>query len=177
MAKSFRSTPGVPVSSKTDPMVEVVEDSSPVDDEVRYLPAEGYAEKPPRFPLPVAIGFENEELRDYFRKRELAIWRDWWKSPQAHAWIEEPWRWHTIALAARHFVSCEISAKAADRALLHRFLSDIGLTSAGLKTNGWRILPQEEIDAILNPPPAVVQEVLPIVETPPVRERRLRAVK
>ena len=175
MAKSFRSTPGVHVSSNADPEDNVVEESASIDD-VRYLPAEGYNGNPPKFPLPVAIAFENEKVRDYFRKRELAIWRDWWKSPQANAWVDEPWRWHTIALAARHFVACEITSKASDRALLHRFLSDIGLTSLGLKSNGWKILPQEEIEALLNPPSVAVVEGH-TVELPPVRERRLRAVK
>ena len=68
------------------------------------------------------------------------MWRWAWTTPQAAAWIDEPWRWHTIAMWVRVAALCESSAaRSQDRASLHRFADQIGLTPAGLRENGWHI--------------------------------------
>lgn len=138
---------------------------------ITYLPAEGYQGAIPEFPLAFSNPFEDDTLGEAFRKRELEVWQQWWRAPQGAAWVSEPWRWNTVALAARQFVVCEMTFKAADKALLHRYLDDIGLTAAGLRTNDWRILPQEEINKLRN---GATQEELPLEPTP-LRERRLRS--
>ncbi len=96
------------------------------------LPAEGYDEEVPNFPLP------------QMSSRESTLW-DWaWTTPQAKAWSVEPWRWHTVAMWVRTAVVCEAGeATAADKNSLHRFADQIGLTPAGLKENGWRIAADE----------------------------------
>ena len=92
------------------------------------LPAEGFTDEPPAFPLPR----ETE--------RELELWRWAWSTPQAHAWMAEPWRWHAVAMWVRTSALCEsCDATAADKNSLHRFADQIGLTPAGLKENGWKI--------------------------------------
>lgn len=96
------------------------------------LPSEGYDGKPPEFPLPTAID------------REIGLWEWAWSTPQACAWIEQPWRWHAVAMWVRTAVICEgPSATAADKNALHRFADQIGMTPAGLKENGWQIATDE----------------------------------
>lgn len=96
------------------------------------LPAGGFDEEPPEFPLPEA------------RQREIDLWEWAWTTPQACAWVEQPWRWHAVAMWVRTAVTCEgADATAADKNSLHRFADQIGLTPAGLKENGWAIAADE----------------------------------
>lgn len=92
------------------------------------LPAEGFTGKPPKFPLPDAT------------TRERAVWAEAWKTPQAARWVEEPWRWRTVAMWVRWSVRMEADdASAALGNVVVRFADQIGLTPAGLKENGWTI--------------------------------------
>lgn len=117
------------------------------------LPSDGYAGPVPEFPLPpVLVHWEyfDEDKRkvrevddaatEARRGRELQLW-DWaWRTPQAHAWSSQPWRWHAVAMWVRTSALCESSeATAADKNSLHRFADQIGMTPAGLKENGWKI--------------------------------------
>lgn len=96
------------------------------------LPSEGYTDAAPDFPLPNAS------------QRELDLWAQVWGYPQACAWAREPWRWNTVAMWVRTFVTCEgDEASAADKGSLHRFADQIGLTPAGLKENGWTVAHDE----------------------------------
>src|SRR5690349_12064960 len=73
------------------------------------LPSEGYSGKAPEFPLPRIVRFndfyEDGKKRresdggatEQFRDRELDIWAEQWRTPQACAWSLESWRWPTIA--------------------------------------------------------------------------------
>lgn len=68
------------------------------------------------------------------------MWREAWKSPQAVAWVDEPWRWRTIALWVRWSVRMESDdASAALGNVVVRFADQIGMTPAGLRENGWQI--------------------------------------
>lgn len=120
------------------------------------LPLEGYTGPAPKFPLPKMVVwweyFEDrqkvrevdEKATEARRKRELELWRWAWRTPQACAWIREPWRWHTVAMWVRTSALCETAdATAADKNALHRFADQIGLTPAGLKENGWKIATDE----------------------------------
>jgi hypothetical protein len=118
------------------------------------LPSEGYAGEVPAFPLPrivrwVDIFFEDgkkhresdSSATSAFRERELEVWAEQWRTPQACAWARESWRWATIAEFCRlkTVVEIEPDANASLVAQLHRFRDQIGLTPAGLKENGWAI--------------------------------------
>lgn len=121
------------------------------------LPSEGRKGRAPAFPLP-AIKRSVMVMRDgkpskvaddatskAFRKRELEVWAEVWKTPQAVAWERETWRWPTIAKYCRISVSTE-SEPDASAALLSRereLRNEIGLTPDGLKQNGWSIAPNE----------------------------------
>lgn len=94
------------------------------------LPAAGYDGPVPGFPLPEATD------------RELEVWAQAWRTPQACAWSQpsERWRHRTVALWVRLSVRCESpDASAAYLAQLHRFADQIGMTTAGLAEMGWKI--------------------------------------
>ncbi len=109
------------------------------------LPAEGYAGPVPDFPLPRRFPADSE-LSEPIHQRELELWAWAWRTPQACAWSmpSESWRALTVAMWVRTFVICEGSeAKAADKASLHRFADQIGMTTAGLAEMGWKVAVDE----------------------------------
>ena len=73
------------------------------------LPSEGYRGQIPDFPLPQIARFYDEwedgkkrrvfdqGLTEAFRERELEVWAEAWRTPQACAWAGEAWRWPTVA--------------------------------------------------------------------------------
>lgn len=98
------------------------------------LPAEGYDGPAPVFPLADPS------------ERELEVWADLWRTPQACAWSmpSESWRVRTVALYTRTVVRCEApDAGAALLAQLHRFADQIGMTTAGLAEMGWKVAVDE----------------------------------
>lgn len=99
------------------------------------LPSEGYKGDPPEFPLPdVTI-------------RELIVWNEAWRTPQAAAWAQEPWRHRTVAMWVRWSVRMEDpEAGASLVAQVIRLADQIGMTPAGLRENGWTIS-QDEVSA------------------------------
>jgi len=98
------------------------------------LPAEGFLGDVPDFPLPSAS------------ERELEVWEQAWRTPQACAWSmpSEAWRAETVALWVRVKVRCEDpEAGAALYGQLHRFADQIGMTTAGLAEMGWKVAVDE----------------------------------
>lgn len=94
------------------------------------LPAEGYRGPVPDFPLPGPTG------------RELEVWSQVWRTPQACAWSRpsEQWRTGTVAMWVRLRVRCEDpEASASLLGQLHRFADQIGMTTAGLAEMGWKV--------------------------------------
>lgn len=125
---------------------------------LQALPSAGYRGRVPKWPLPdrVVYRWESEEGRRFqvcnddatelVAEREKTLWHWAWRTPQACAWSmpSEAWRLYTIALYVRTFVLCESSeATAADKASLHRFADQIGMTTAGLAQMGWKIAVDE----------------------------------
>ena len=111
----------------------------------------------------------DEESTELVRDREAGLWAWAWATPQAVAWVTEPWRWQAIAHWVRTSVICESDeATASDRGSLHRFADQIGLTPAGLRENGWAIAADEV---------APVRAAKAAAETKPAAPvRRLRPV-
>lgn len=121
------------------------------------LPSEGYDGPVPDFPLPSPS------------KRELEVWAEAWRTPQACAWSmpSEAWRSHTVAMWVRVKVRCEDpEAGAALLGQLHRFADQIGMTTAGLAEMGWKVAVDET---------AAKRAQKPEPATPAVKpQRRLR---
>jgi hypothetical protein len=129
------------------------------------LPAEGYDGEVPPYPLPRVSVFDvwfsggerhkvlDLEATDDRHERELELWAQAWRTPQAAMWACEGWRWHTVALWVRTSALCESGgATAADKNSLHRFADQVGLTPAGLKENGWKICVAETMPTRVPPP-------------------------
>lgn len=122
---------------------------------LQSLPAEGFTGRIPAFPLAevkfLMVNAEGEPVTDEaatraFRAREIALWRELWRTPQAAAWSldENHWRWRIIATYARHSVRIESpNVSPALMGQIHRFADQIGMTDAGLSAMGWRIAPKE----------------------------------
>lgn len=101
--------------------------------DLRPLPAAGFDGDAPEFPLPDAT------------LREVEVWRDAWRSPQAVAWAGEPWRWRSVAMWTRWSVQMENPGASASLGnVVVRLADQIGMTPAGLKENGWQIVADVE---------------------------------
>lgn len=99
------------------------------------LPASGFDGPAPDFPLPDAS------------EREIELWDDAWRTPQACAWSlpTEAWRLSTVAMWVRVRVRCEAAdAPATLLGQMHRLADQIGMTTAGLAAMGWVIVPELE---------------------------------
>ena len=120
------------------------------------LPAEGFRGEVPEFPLMKVTVFDeyyedkqrvkvpDEGATESRWEREVELWEWAWSTPQACAWANERWRWHSVAMWVRTSALCESAdATAADKNSLHRFADQIGMTPAGLKENGWAIAADE----------------------------------
>lgn len=101
------------------------------------LDADGYSGEAPEWPLAAS------SIDGVIGEAELAAWAQSWRTPQAIAWAEEPWRWPIIAEYCRVKAVVEVTphASAALVSQLHRYRDQIGLTPAGLRENGWQIAP------------------------------------
>lgn len=123
------------------------------------LPSEGYQGEIPEFTLPEIIRSVLEpdpesgrmikvasvQATEEFHERELDVWHEAWRTPQAAAWSIQSWRWPIIAEYCRLKTVTELEpdANAALIGQLHRFRDQLGLTPAGLKDNGWAIAVDE----------------------------------
>ena len=92
------------------------------------LPREGFKGRVPAWPLTKAT------------PRERTVWKEVWRTPQAAAWILEPWRWRTVAQYVRWSVRMEApTAIASLGAVVMRLQDQIGLSPSGLALNGWQV--------------------------------------
>lgn len=118
------------------------------------LPSGGFTGEVPAFPLPDPS------------ERELDVWAELWRTPQAAAWADpsESWRVRTVALYCRTSVRCEDpEAPSSLLAQLHRFGDQVGLTTAGLAEMGYRVATDQVAAAAVK-------------SKPKVTARRMRAV-
>jgi hypothetical protein len=96
------------------------------------LPAAGREGDPPVWPL-----------ADEFRG-EAELWAREWRRPQAVMW-ERNGQELEVALFVRAICVAEGSkATAADRNVVQRKMTDLGITVPGLRANRWRIVQQTE---------------------------------
>ena len=96
------------------------------------LPANGYAGEIPEWPLLVG-GPQVGAIHD----RELEVWAEIWRTPQAAAWASNGWT-HDVGLYVRYLVLGEIGSL--DSAKEARMWSDrLGLNPTAMLKNRWRI--------------------------------------
>lgn len=97
------------------------------------LPVEGYSGDVPEFPLPMAT------------PREVELWEGFWRTPQAAAWAGQSWRWNELATFAR--LSVRVEDPECPGSIMSTWLrlrTDLGLSPAGLRENGWKIAAEKE---------------------------------
>jgi hypothetical protein len=98
------------------------------------LPAGGYAGKVPDWPLLAAKA-------DALAERELTVWAEVWRTPQAAVWAHNGWT-HDVALYVRYLVLGEVGSL--DAAKEARMWSDrLGLNPTAMLKNRWRIARDE----------------------------------
>lgn len=118
------------------------------------LPAEGFAGAAPEFPVPklsifkkvteeagvVRYEFDAEATRG-FRAREIQVWAEHWRFPQAASWVNEPWCWLELAHFCRTVAQVERdpAPSASLQGRLAAYRLSLGLSADGLKARGWRI--------------------------------------
>lgn len=96
------------------------------------LPAGGFDGEVPDFPLPNVL------------PREAELWDALWRTPQAAKWAEQSWRWQEIGQFVRLSVRLEDPAAPAGLYAQYRGIrTELGLSPAGLKENGWQIAAPE----------------------------------
>jgi hypothetical protein len=133
---------------------------------VTKLPARGYKGYIPKFPLPRRT---DEASTDRIAEREVELWKQLWRTPQAAAWHAEAWRQLSVAHYVRISVKVESGdGSASDIAQMRGLASDIGLSPQGMRFNGWAIDAADEVQKKR----AQKQQSEP--KAPP--KRRLRAV-
>lgn len=106
------------------------------------LPKDGRSGRAPRWPL------------DTQTAREKALWKRFWKKPQAVMWerlelVEE------VATYVRRFTEAEVRGSPVAVGTLVRQMSDsLGLTTPGLRSNRWKIdaEPAREAEVISTAP-------------------------
>lgn len=113
------------------------------------LPAEGRKGSAPAFPLEKWRELEknqppearNEALARGLDARELAIWREIWKTPQAVAWEHLGWK-HDVGMYVRVLVAGERgNLKAAGEA--RQWSDRLGLSQTAMLRNRWKIATDE----------------------------------
>lgn len=98
--------------------------------------------------------------------RHEQVWADLWSTPQANAWARDRWRWPVVADLVKWSVrSDDPEAPAAVATTVRQLRDDLGLSTAGLRVNGWAIAPDE-----------VAAKAVERTSSAPKRERRLRSV-
>lgn len=78
--------------------------------------------------------------------RHLAIWTQLWVTPQACAWSAESWRWPVVADLVKWMVRSDAEdAPASTATSVRQLRDDLGLSTAGLRQNGWKIAVPEPV--------------------------------
>lgn len=94
-------------------------------------------------------GFVGEvpDLTEYLvgpTERHEAVWQELWATPQACVWSNDRWRVPMVADLTRYIVRMDADDCPASYATAIRQLrDDLGLSTAGLKQNGWAIAADE----------------------------------
>lgn len=115
------------------------------------LPADGFTGVVPDFPLPRAIQFSS-----YFEDgkkvtepddgataevwdAELELWADLWRKPQAHAWSTLGLKFQVAAYTRAFLESVRAEAVSGMKTAVLRMETELGISIAGMRQNGWNI--------------------------------------
>ena len=115
------------------------------------LPAGGFAGDVPEFPLP-KVSIYNEywedkkKIREYddaetaaFRESEVELWEALWRKPQGAAWASLDLQYQVAAYVRAFLESTKADATAGLKTAVLRMETELGISVAGMRQNGWRI--------------------------------------
>jgi len=91
------------------------------------LPAGGFAGFVPDFPLADALSLEVE------------LWRELWSKPQGSAWDALGLKFQVAAYVRAFLESTAEGASAGLKTAVLRMETELGISVAGMRQNGWRI--------------------------------------
>ena len=115
------------------------------------LPAAGYSGEIPEFPLPrVSIYWEywedKKKVREFdesatksFREQEIDLWDELWRKPQAAAWASLGLKFQVASYVRAFLESVKADAVSGMKTAVLRMETELGLSVAGMRQNGWRI--------------------------------------
>lgn len=115
------------------------------------LPAGGYSGEVPDFPLPRAIQFStffedgkkvteaDDGATESVWDAELDLWVELWSKPQAAAWASLGLKFQVAAYVRAFLESVKADAVSGLKTAVLRMETELGLSIAGMRSNGWRI--------------------------------------
>jgi hypothetical protein len=125
------------------------------DAEWTTLPAEGYQGPVVEHPLPANPIFNvymdegkrvkklDEDATLTFYERELALWANLWRRPQAAMWAKLGLEYEVAAYVRTYLQSNEPEAVAAMKTAALRMAAELGLSLPGLHSLRWKIADDE----------------------------------
>lgn len=141
---------GARINSGPEPDPKALRRDRPADkDSWTVLPSEGRKGNPPAWPLQKWRELEKHKPADErddvaaraIDARELKIWREIWRTPQAAQWERLGWK-HDVAMYVRMLVGAEAGQmKAASEA--RQWSDRLGLTQMAMLRNRWRVATDE----------------------------------
>lgn len=115
------------------------------------LPAGGFDGEVPEFPLPRAVQF-NTYFEDGKKvtepdadetaavwDAEIDLWNELWAKPQAAAWASLGLKFQVAAYVRAFLESVKADAVSGMKTAVLRMETELGLSVAGMRQNGWRI--------------------------------------
>lgn len=134
------------------------------DREWLALPRGGYRGPVPEFPLRNVVVhteyFEDgnkirtpdDDASESYRESELALWRDLWAKPQGFAWHQLGLKYQVAAYVRAFIESVSAGASAGLKTAVLRMETELGISIAGMRQNGWNIS-EPEPEAPTKPAP------------------------
>lgn len=98
------------------------------------LPAGGFAGEIPEFPLAAGERYAAE----------LALWDELWRKPQGFAWSQLGLKFQVAAYVRAFLESVTPDASAGLKTAVLRMETELGISIAGMRQNGWNISAPEQ---------------------------------
>lgn len=119
------------------------------------LPAEGFAGEVPEFPLEAIAVYDvywedkrrvkelDPDATAALKERELSLWADLWRKPQAVMWDRLGLKYEVAAYVRAFIRSTSADGNASDRTAALRMAAEIGLSLPGMHSLRWKFATDE----------------------------------
>ena len=115
------------------------------------LPADGFKGEVPEFPLPAISIYDiywvdKERVKEFdgdateaLHEREVALWADLWRKPQAEMWSQLGLTYEVAAYVRGYIESTSAESNAGLKTAVLRMAAEIGLSLPGMHGLRWKI--------------------------------------